>query len=213
MNFTSKPVTLNASRKKVYEFLTDFNNFERLMPEQVTNWQSDKETCSFTIEGMADIKLKYTTKNPYSTIKVEPDGKSPISFDLHINLEESPLDEQKAIGIDPNMIRLSVGIEHIDDIKADLNNAAKTIEIRFTDRNASKASDVVNTLAEELKDYDREKKQESANNIIAFIDEQLGLLKDSLVKSETELEKFKRKFNIDTLSILSEKDLRTNIND
>lgn len=98
MNFTSKPVTLNASQKKVYEFLADFNNFEKLMPEQVTNWQSDKETCSFTIEGMADIKLKYTTKNPYGTIKVEPDGKSPINFDLEVNLEVSSLDEQKTTG-------------------------------------------------------------------------------------------------------------------
>jgi len=98
MNFTSKPVTLNTNQKKVYDFLADFNNFEQLMPEQVINWQSDKETCSFTIEGMADIKLKYTLKNPYNTIRVEPVGKSPITFDLTVNLEINTLDEQKTIG-------------------------------------------------------------------------------------------------------------------
>jgi O-acetylhomoserine/O-acetylserine sulfhydrylase len=36
-------------------------------------------------------------------------------------------DEQKAAGIDPNMLRLSVGIENIDDIKEDLLQAARTI--------------------------------------------------------------------------------------
>lgn len=97
MNFTSKPVTLHASQKKVYAFFADFNNFEKLMPDQVINWQSDKETCSFTIESMADIKLKYTAKNPYSGIKVEPDGKSPISFDLSVDLEVSPDNEQETV--------------------------------------------------------------------------------------------------------------------
>jgi carbon monoxide dehydrogenase subunit G len=98
MNFNSNPVSLNANQKKVYDFLADFNNFEQLMPDQVTNWQSDKETCSFTIEGMADIKLKYAAKEPFNTIKVEPEGKSPIKFDLTLNLEADTLDEQKTIG-------------------------------------------------------------------------------------------------------------------
>jgi len=98
MNFNSKPISLNANQKKVYDFLADFNNFEQLMPDQVTNWQSDKETCSFTIEGMADINLKYAVKDPFNTIKVEPVGKSPIKFDLTVNLEADPLDEQKTTG-------------------------------------------------------------------------------------------------------------------
>ncbi len=32
-------------------------------------------------------------------------------------------DEQKRVGVTPEMIRLSVGIEHIDDILADLDQA------------------------------------------------------------------------------------------
>jgi O-acetylhomoserine (thiol)-lyase len=38
----------------------------------------------------------------------------------HSQLSE---DQQKDAGITPNLIRLSVGIEHIDDIKADLDQA------------------------------------------------------------------------------------------
>ena len=34
-------------------------------------------------------------------------------------------EQQKAGGIPPEMVRLSVGIEHIDDITADLDQALK----------------------------------------------------------------------------------------
>ena len=32
-------------------------------------------------------------------------------------------EEQKASGVEPDMVRVSVGIEHIDDIKADFEQA------------------------------------------------------------------------------------------
>ncbi|HRP56677.1 PLP-dependent transferase, partial [Agriterribacter sp.] len=32
-------------------------------------------------------------------------------------------EEQKAAGVEPNLIRISVGTEHIDDIKADFEQA------------------------------------------------------------------------------------------
>ncbi|HAH79977.1 MAG TPA: O-acetylhomoserine aminocarboxypropyltransferase, partial [Gammaproteobacteria bacterium] len=35
-------------------------------------------------------------------------------------------DEQRAVGVAPEAIRLSVGIEHIDDILEDLNQALAT---------------------------------------------------------------------------------------
>ena len=37
-------------------------------------------------------------------------------------------DEQRKAGVTPEMIRLSVGIEHIDDIIADLDQALDAME-------------------------------------------------------------------------------------
>ena len=37
-----------------------------------------------------------------------------------------PKDIRESIGIDDGLIRLSVGIEHIDDLLADLQNAFET---------------------------------------------------------------------------------------
>jgi O-acetylhomoserine (thiol)-lyase len=42
----------------------------------------------------------------------------------HSQLSEA---EQLAAGVEPTSLRLSVGIEHIDDIKADIEQALKTV--------------------------------------------------------------------------------------
>jgi len=58
MKIDGKKAVISANQNKVFQFLSDFNNYEKLMPEQIVNWQSDKDTCSFSIKGMADLKLK-----------------------------------------------------------------------------------------------------------------------------------------------------------
>lgn len=95
MIINGEPTTINASEKKVFDFLADFNNFEQLMPEQVTNWQSGNETCTFTIQGMATISLKYANKEAYRLIEVVPEGKTPLEFNLTLRLSPNKLDIQK----------------------------------------------------------------------------------------------------------------------
>jgi len=51
------------------------------------------------------------------------DAKSLIIHPSSTTHEQLSLDEQKASGVEPGLLRLSVGIEHIDDIKADLETA------------------------------------------------------------------------------------------
>ncbi len=41
--------------------------------------------------------------------------------------EQLSEEEQKASGVDPNLVRLSVGIEHIEDIKEDIDQALKAV--------------------------------------------------------------------------------------
>jgi tyrosine-protein kinase Etk/Wzc len=88
------------------------------------------------------------------------------------------------------------------DIKINvLNSAAKTIQISYQGNNAQKASDIVNIIAEEFNVYDLEKKAESANNVLEFIDSQLDMLFDKLSDSEIELEAFKKKHGIDEVTV------------
>ncbi|MBL0343421.1 MAG: hypothetical protein IPP71_22740 [Bacteroidetes bacterium] len=82
----SLQVTLNQSPSEVFNFLSDFTNYEKLMPEQVTDWVSDSETCSFSIKGMASLGMAFDTKTPDSEIKIKRNGKAPFDFFLICNI-------------------------------------------------------------------------------------------------------------------------------
>jgi len=97
MKIEGKKAVISSNQNKVFQFLSDFNNYEKLMPEQIVNWQSDKETCSFTIKGMADIKLKFARKEAPKLLELVPDGKTPVNFTLLVNIEPDTLNEQKSV--------------------------------------------------------------------------------------------------------------------
>jgi len=88
MKIESDKSEINKSAAEVFTFLSDFNNFQKLMPPQVTNWQSTQDDCSFTISGMATIGMKIDEKTPNSLIKVSSNGKVPFNFKLDIVLTE-----------------------------------------------------------------------------------------------------------------------------
>ncbi len=132
MKINGKKATVNAPQKRVYEFLSDFNNFEHLMPEQIVNWKSDKEHCSFTIKGMADISLKYSKKEPYELLELVPDGKSPVNFNLMVRLQPDELNEQKTTAW--------------VDVEASLNPMMALIAKRPLE-------DIANTMTDHLNNY------------------------------------------------------------
>ena len=82
VNIKSEKKEINSSAGVIFSFLSDFNNFQNLMPEQIINWQSDKDTCSFTIKGMADIGMKIEEKIYPEKIKIVSHGKNPFTFEL-----------------------------------------------------------------------------------------------------------------------------------
>ena len=88
----SETATVQKSAEHIFNFLSNFNNFEKLMPEQVTNWQSTEEECSFTISGMASLGMKITEKTPNSLIKVAKNGKAPFDFTLDCMIKEAGAD-------------------------------------------------------------------------------------------------------------------------
>jgi carbon monoxide dehydrogenase subunit G len=81
--------SVQASQATVFAFLSDMNNLEKLMPEQVGNWNSDVDTCHFNIKGMADLGMKITGRTPESLISIASHGKSPFPFTLDILIREA----------------------------------------------------------------------------------------------------------------------------
>jgi hypothetical protein len=80
-------VVCQQPAEKIFNFLSDFNNFKSLMPPQVTNWESTSDTCQFTINNMATVGMKIESKTPYSNIHIVSNGgKIPFEFTLDVKL-------------------------------------------------------------------------------------------------------------------------------
>jgi len=83
----SEKVLISKPQSEVFSFLSNFNNFKQLMPEQVVDWTSTETECSFTIKGMASLGMKIAGKSPESEIRIINNGKAPFDFELYCMIE------------------------------------------------------------------------------------------------------------------------------
>ena len=72
-----------------------------------------------------------------------------------------------------------------------VNEAAKTIAISFTDNNAVKAYDVVNTIAQEYNSYDIEQRSASGLKTLEFINGQLATDSVELIRAQEAIHLFR----------------------
>ena len=88
MNAESKRVTAQCSAEKLYNFVCDFRNFQRLLPPQVEDFQSDGNTCSFKVSGFIQLTLQYAERVPYTTVAIAPahGGGSPVPFRMVLKI-------------------------------------------------------------------------------------------------------------------------------
>jgi carbon monoxide dehydrogenase subunit G len=82
----SDKAIVNATAEDIFTFLCDFNNFEQLMPDQVSGWESTEDSCLFTIQGMAKIGMKISEKIANTEVKIVSTDKSPFKFDLNCKI-------------------------------------------------------------------------------------------------------------------------------
>lgn len=86
--FSSEWLTIEASTERVFAMACDMECFGSLLPEQIENWKTTGDSCSFTIKGMADITLQFAEKQPYSLVSLQPSGKAPFPFSLELHIAE-----------------------------------------------------------------------------------------------------------------------------
>jgi hypothetical protein len=87
----SEQVTVSKSPSEVFAFLADFNNYRQLMPEQVTDWESDTDTCSFNIKGMASLGMAIENRTPDSEIRIRKTERPRLIFFLRVKSENPTL--------------------------------------------------------------------------------------------------------------------------
>ena len=76
---------IKASTEQVFNYLADFNNYKEMMPDSVSNWESDKDKCSLQVSMVPKIHMEIVERIPQNTIKIK--GSGPFDFDLTVSIE------------------------------------------------------------------------------------------------------------------------------
>ncbi len=87
MKLETKKSVINKSQKEFFEFLTDLNNFEQLMPENNTKFEVDGDSFIFGLKGMPEIRLVVKEKQEFDKIVLGA-ASSKLDFSLTANISE-----------------------------------------------------------------------------------------------------------------------------
>lgn len=89
MQIESRVGQVMASQDFVYKLLSDFNNLEKYIPaDQVSDFKSDADSCSFNIQNVGKFGMRIIERNPSQLIKISNDQSVPFAFNLWIQLNE-----------------------------------------------------------------------------------------------------------------------------
>jgi carbon monoxide dehydrogenase subunit G len=83
-NLQSQEVAIAKPSAGIYNFLTNLNNFQKLMPSEVSDWQSTVSECTFTLKGMPSIGFMITDQTPETNIVYKGIGKLPAAVFLKV---------------------------------------------------------------------------------------------------------------------------------
>ncbi|HRY98472.1 MAG TPA: SRPBCC family protein [Bacteroidales bacterium] len=90
MELHSDTLEVKAPAKQLYAFLTDFNHFSALLPDQVREWSADTTQCSFVIEGLPRISLRLGDTDPGQVVTYLPGDETPVEFKLIFRFMDRP---------------------------------------------------------------------------------------------------------------------------
>lgn len=85
MNLESKKSVINKSQKDFFEFLTNLNNFEKLMPKNTDKFEVDGESFLFSLKGMPEIRLVLKEKQEFDKILLGA-ASSKLNFSLTVKI-------------------------------------------------------------------------------------------------------------------------------
>ncbi|MBI1221439.1 MAG: hypothetical protein GC180_02450 [Bacteroidetes bacterium] len=102
----SDTVQIQKPGKEVYAFLSNLNNHQMIMPEQVTDWKSEEDTCEYTIIGTGAVHLKVKVRRENHLVSLEPNGRIPFPFEVfwHISPHHAHCEVKVEIHADLNPI-------------------------------------------------------------------------------------------------------------
>ncbi|MBC7654241.1 MAG: SRPBCC family protein [Oligoflexus sp.] len=82
MTFFESSVIISQPIDKVFGFLSDLNNHQQLMPENIYNWSSTTDEAKFTIQNMAKLALKVSSRIENKEINIIPAEEAPFAIEM-----------------------------------------------------------------------------------------------------------------------------------
>jgi len=89
MTIIESTVEVNKPVNEVYAFLSDMNNHQQLMPENIYNWESTEDEARFTIQNMAKLAIKISNRIENQELTAIPTEKAPFDIELKWTVAEN----------------------------------------------------------------------------------------------------------------------------
>jgi carbon monoxide dehydrogenase subunit G len=97
---------IDHNNEVIFNYLSNFQNLSKYLTEdileqlaekvpqvKIQNFQSDADSCSFSVSGFGNAEIRIVEREPYKTIKVEGQGGFPIELTFWVQL--LPVDAYK----------------------------------------------------------------------------------------------------------------------
>ena len=214
INYYSKGAILNFETYKSNPFWVVYDTVaQKTYGQKFSVKILDKQSFEITSQ---DLQLKNKQVNFGDEITV-----GSTKFRLYLKPNVTVNDKESYFFIFNNPQHFVNELANTLEVKV-LSEAAKTVEVSYTGYNPVKVADVVNAIAKEFEYFNVEKKQESANRILGYIDRTLGIVSTSLSENEKDLNEFlpgdlidpyvlqlQQSKSLDKLTALDDKELAT----
>lgn len=103
--FTSPEVIVNKSAEDFFNKISDLNNLKEIMPSQIEDFESKKETCSFKIQGMPKIELEICDTIKFSKVSLNAkNSPNPFVLNCFITEKEKQCQARLEINIEINIM-------------------------------------------------------------------------------------------------------------
>jgi carbon monoxide dehydrogenase subunit G len=130
MTIIESKVLINKPVNEVFEFLSDLNNHQQLMPENIYNWSSTKDEARFTIQNMAKLAIKISSITENKEIIATPTEDVPFALELKWTLNDDGNGQTEAIhaiSADLNMMMKMIVAGPLQKLVDHQTNALKNI--------------------------------------------------------------------------------------
>lgn len=87
LKLVSKIGKIQNQDERIYTFLSDFRNFDRLVPPEADGWESTEDSCRFKVKGQI-IGLEIVRREPFKTIKMQSSSDTAFPFTFWLQLKQ-----------------------------------------------------------------------------------------------------------------------------